>query len=247
VALARAVAKVSGRFEYAVTGTGCNAREFDVDWRLRAHGDRLSQGGYDGPAQLGNDINGWHGSVHCTIGGTMCMLPVASAAPIVCRWHTLSTTSIGTGSAALFHVLMSPGARWRLRRGLRAQSLRWARRPTCPSARSQQAIVRLCTDSSHYFHHESDDHAGREQELIVCAYSRIGALAFLSCLFEVEEDFAGAGYKDRVVVFSSADTLRKPFSSSSAFILVVFTADAERELSGAHRRLIRSTCIRKMP
>jgi addiction module HigA family antidote len=72
--------------------------------------------------------------------------------------------------------------------------------------------------------------------LIVCADSRIEALAFLSCLFEAE-DFAGAGYKDRVVVFSSADTLRKLLSSSSAFIPVVFTEEAERELGGAHRRL----------
>lgn len=42
---------------------------------------------YDDPAQLGNDINGWHGAVHCAIGGTMCMLPVASAAPIFWCWH----------------------------------------------------------------------------------------------------------------------------------------------------------------
>jgi hypothetical protein len=43
---------------------------------------------YDDPAQLGNDINGWHGSVHCAIGGTMCSLPVASAAPIFWCWHS---------------------------------------------------------------------------------------------------------------------------------------------------------------
>lgn len=42
---------------------------------------------YDDPAQLGNDINGWHGSVHCAIGGTMCSLPIASAAPIFWCWH----------------------------------------------------------------------------------------------------------------------------------------------------------------
>src|SRR5882724_6811340 len=72
--------------------------------------------------------------------------------------------------------------------------------------------------------------------LIVCADSRIEALAFLSCLFE-SEDFAGAGYKDRVVVFSSADTLRKLLSSSSRFIPVVFTEEAERELGGTHRRV----------
>lgn len=71
--------------------------------------------------------------------------------------------------------------------------------------------------------------------LIVCADSRIEALAFLSCLFD-SGDLAPAGYKDRVVVFSSADSLRKLLSSSSMFIPVVFTEDAERELGGAHRK-----------
>lgn len=42
---------------------------------------------YDDPAQLGNDINGWHGSVHIAIGGTMAILSVASAAPIFWCWH----------------------------------------------------------------------------------------------------------------------------------------------------------------
>jgi addiction module HigA family antidote len=72
--------------------------------------------------------------------------------------------------------------------------------------------------------------------LIVSADSKIEALAFLSCLFG-SDDFAGAGYKDRVVVFSSADTLRKLLSSSSTFIPVVFTEEAERELGGAHRKM----------
>ncbi|MBA2659482.1 MAG: tyrosinase family protein [Nitrosospira sp.] len=36
---------------------------------------------------LGNDINGWHGSVHVTIGGTMGSLAIASAAPIFWCWH----------------------------------------------------------------------------------------------------------------------------------------------------------------
>ena len=72
--------------------------------------------------------------------------------------------------------------------------------------------------------------------LIVCADSKIEALAFLSCLFNAD-DFAGAGYKDRVVVFSSADTLRKLLSSSSPFIPVVFSEEAERELGGTHRKL----------
>ena len=36
---------------------------------------------------LGNDVNGWHGSVHNTIGGTMSQLAIASAAPIFWCWH----------------------------------------------------------------------------------------------------------------------------------------------------------------
>lgn len=42
---------------------------------------------YDDPAALGNAINGWHGGVHCTIGGTMCNIMLASAAPIFWCWH----------------------------------------------------------------------------------------------------------------------------------------------------------------
>jgi addiction module HigA family antidote len=72
--------------------------------------------------------------------------------------------------------------------------------------------------------------------LIVCADSKIEALAFLACLFD-SDDFAASGYKDRVVVFSSADTLRRLLSSSSPFIPVVFTEETERELGGAHRKL----------
>src|SRR5262249_35249808 len=77
---------------------------------------------------------------------------------------------------------------------------------------------------------------GPSSPLVVCADSRIEALAFLSCLFEAE-DFAGAGYRDRVVVFSSADALRKLLTSSSPFIPIVFTEETERELGGAHQRL----------
>ena len=36
---------------------------------------------------LGNSINGWHGTVHTTVGGTMGMLAIASAAPIFWCWH----------------------------------------------------------------------------------------------------------------------------------------------------------------
>ena len=36
---------------------------------------------------LGNDVSGWHGSVHITIGGTMSQFSIASAAPIFWCWH----------------------------------------------------------------------------------------------------------------------------------------------------------------
>ncbi len=36
---------------------------------------------------LGDDVNGWHGSVHITIGGTMAQFAIASAAPIFWCWH----------------------------------------------------------------------------------------------------------------------------------------------------------------
>ena len=42
---------------------------------------------FEDPDDLGNAINGWHGMVHCTVGGTMCMITIASAAPIFWCWH----------------------------------------------------------------------------------------------------------------------------------------------------------------
>ena len=72
--------------------------------------------------------------------------------------------------------------------------------------------------------------------LVVCADSKIEALAFLFCIFD-EDDFAAARYKDRAVVFSSAQALRKLVSSSSALIPIVFTEETEQELGGAHRKL----------
>lgn len=37
--------------------------------------------------ELGNNVNGWHGSVHGVIGGTMSNFATASAAPIFWCWH----------------------------------------------------------------------------------------------------------------------------------------------------------------
>ena len=73
--------------------------------------------------------------------------------------------------------------------------------------------------------------------LIVCADSKIEALAFLFCIFDCD-DFAAAGYKDRAVVFSSARALRRLVTSSSAALIpIVFTEAAERELGGIHEKL----------
>lgn len=72
--------------------------------------------------------------------------------------------------------------------------------------------------------------------LIVCADSKAEALAFLACVFDCDE-LATAGYKDRVVVFSSGQTLRKLVSPKSRFIPVVFTDEVEHELGGSYRNL----------
>lgn len=42
---------------------------------------------FESGADLGNAINGWHGSVHIAIGGTMSSIMIASAAPIFWCWH----------------------------------------------------------------------------------------------------------------------------------------------------------------
>jgi addiction module HigA family antidote len=72
--------------------------------------------------------------------------------------------------------------------------------------------------------------------LVVCADSKIEALAFLSCVFDRSE-FASAGYKDRAVVFSSPQTLRKLLSSPSSLIAIIFTDEVERELGGVHKNV----------
>ena len=69
--------------------------------------------------------------------------------------------------------------------------------------------------------------------LIVCGDSKLEALAFLYCLFE--SDLAFKGFKDRVLVFSSAPALRKLTTASPSFFPIVFTEDAERELGGTYK------------
>jgi addiction module HigA family antidote len=70
--------------------------------------------------------------------------------------------------------------------------------------------------------------------LIVCGDSRLEALAFLHCLFESEEP-AFKNVKDRFLVFSSASPLRKLTTTSPAFLPIVLTDAAERELGGAFK------------
>ena len=70
--------------------------------------------------------------------------------------------------------------------------------------------------------------------LIVCGDSKLEALAFLYCLFESDEPTL-KGFKDRALVFSSAQALRKLTTASPSFLPIVFTDEAERELGGAYR------------
>jgi addiction module HigA family antidote len=72
--------------------------------------------------------------------------------------------------------------------------------------------------------------------LIVCADSRAEALAFLACMFETN-DASTSGYKDRAVVFSSADTAHKLLSRSSNFIPIVFSDAVEQKLGGIPQTL----------
>jgi hypothetical protein len=70
--------------------------------------------------------------------------------------------------------------------------------------------------------------------LIVCGGSKLEALAFLYCLFEDEEP-AFKNFRDSVLVFSSAKALRRLTTASPAFLPVVFTDEAERELGAAYK------------
>jgi addiction module HigA family antidote len=70
--------------------------------------------------------------------------------------------------------------------------------------------------------------------LIVCGDSKLEALAFLYCLFDTNEP-TFKGLKDRALVFSSAQALRKLTTPSPCFLPIVFTDDVERELGGVYR------------
>ena len=69
---------------------------------------------------------------------------------------------------------------------------------------------------------------------IVTADSKDEALAFLACLFQDEPIESKWG--DLATVFKSAETLRKVVASPATFIPIVFTDEAERELTALHRK-----------
>src|SRR5439155_10354056 len=68
---------------------------------------------------------------------------------------------------------------------------------------------------------------------VVSADSRDEALAFLACIFEQTD--AASKSKDLAAVFASPETLRTLASSSSPFIPIVTTGEAERELVTVYR------------
>ncbi len=73
-----------------------------------------------------------------------------------------------------------------------------------------------------------------DQPFVVSADSKDEALAFIACLFEVDDL---RKFKDCAAVFTSPATLRMLVASSVPFIPIVLSEDTERELAGAHRRL----------
>ena len=74
-----------------------------------------------------------------------------------------------------------------------------------------------------------------EKPFVVTADSRDEALAFLSCLFQ--DGTIPSRSRDLAAVFKSAEPLRTLASSSSPFIPIVYTQEAERELAAVYRRL----------
>ena len=78
-----------------------------------------------------------------------------------------------------------------------------------------------------------------ERPFTVVADSRDEALAFLACLFRhiaAQSEGVILPSEDHACVFTSADTLRTLSVSSSPFIPIVYTEEAERELATMYRR-----------
>jgi hypothetical protein len=70
--------------------------------------------------------------------------------------------------------------------------------------------------------------------LIVCGDSKTEVLAFLYCVLDSDE-LKLSGYKDRAVVFSSPQMIRKLTTASPSFIPIVYTEEAEQELGGVYK------------
>ena len=73
-----------------------------------------------------------------------------------------------------------------------------------------------------------------DRPFTVAADSQEEAVAFLACLLRHEDTPAHAG--DRAVVFESASTLRTLAQSSSPFIPIVYSEEAEREIVTLYRQ-----------
>ena len=80
---------------------------------------------------------------------------------------------------------------------------------------------------------------------VIAADSRDEALAFLGCLFEDTD--AASRSKDLAAVFDSAQALRTLAPSSSPFIPVVTTDEAERELATVTAAITPSSFVRATP
>ena len=74
-----------------------------------------------------------------------------------------------------------------------------------------------------------------EKPFMLAADSTDEALAFLACLFQ--DSTIAPHSRDLAAVFKSAETLRTLADSSSPFIPIVYTKEAERELAALYRRL----------
>ena len=74
-----------------------------------------------------------------------------------------------------------------------------------------------------------------EKPFMLAADSTDEALAFLACLFQ--DSTISPHSRDLAAVFKSAETLRTLADSSSPFIPIVYTEEAERELAALYRRL----------
>jgi hypothetical protein len=129
---------------------------------------------YDDPAQLGNDINGWHGSVHCTIGGTMCMLPVASAAPIFWCWHAFVDHIYWDWQRCTVPCPDLSGCTVEIaKRKLKAAGLALGAKTCLPESTlgsGYRPLVGTDPDPSRYFHHQPNGHsehhhASREHDM----------------------------------------------------------------------------------